>query len=55
MTEAPASLWRERLRSDRREGHADRLDDVEPGPATVVNAEGTISEVAGRVWRLLGR
>ena len=53
--EASAGTRRARLRSDGREGHADRLNGVGPGPATVVDAEGTISEVAGRVWRSLDR
>jgi dephospho-CoA kinase len=53
--EASAGTRRTRLRSGDREDQADRLDDVGPGTATVVDAEGTISEVAERVWRSLER
>ncbi len=53
--EATNETRRDRLRSDGRENHADRLDGVGPGAAIVVDAEGTISEVAERVWRSLGR
>ena len=53
--EASDGTRRARLRSDGREEHTDRLNAVGPGTATVVDAEGTLSEVAGRVWRSLGR
>lgn len=53
--EASDGTRRKRLRSEGREGHADRLSDVGPGTATVVDAEGPLSEVAKRVWRSLER
>jgi len=53
--EASNGTRRKRLRSEDREGHADRLNDVGPGTATVVDAEGPLSEVAERVWRSLER
>jgi len=53
--EASDRTRRERLRSEGRGGHADRLSGVGPGKATVVDAEGPLSEVAERVWRSLER
>ena len=50
--EASDETRRERLRKDDREEHVDRLSGAVPGAATVVDAEGTISQVADRVWRL---
>jgi hypothetical protein len=45
---------RERLRSARRENHLGRGDEPEAGAALLyVDAEGTIDEVAERVWKTL--
>ena len=50
--EASDETRRKRLRLDGREGHVDRMDGVRPDVATiVVDAEGTLSEVAERVRR----
>jgi dephospho-CoA kinase len=50
--EASEETRRNRLRSDAREGHADRMDAVSPDAATIViDAEGTVFEVTERVWR----
>jgi dephospho-CoA kinase len=51
--EASEGTRRDRLRSEGREDQADRLDGVGSGTATVVDAEGTLSEVAERVWQSL--
>ena len=54
--EASDETRRNRLRSDGREEHADRMAAVSPDAATiVVDAEGTLSEVAERVRRLIER
>ena len=54
--EASDETRRNRLRSDGREEHADRMDGVSRDVATiVVDAEGTLSEVAERVWRSIER
>ena len=50
--EASDETRRNRLRSDAREEHADRMDAVGPDATTIViDAEGTVFEVAERVWR----
>jgi dephospho-CoA kinase len=50
--EASDETRRNRLRSDGREEHADRMDGVSPDAATIiVDAEGTLLEVAERVRR----
>ena len=47
---------RNRLRADGREGHADRMDGVSPDERAIrVDAEGTVAEVAERVWRAIKR
>lgn len=47
---------RSRLRSDGREGQADRMEEVTPDAATtVVDAEGSVVEVAERVWQSIDR
>lgn len=54
--EASDETRRNRLRSDGREEHADRMDGVSPDAATIlVDAEGTLSEVAERVRRSIER
>ncbi len=53
--EASDRTRRDRLRSEGRESHADRLNGVGSGTATVVDAEGAISEVVERVWRTVER
>jgi len=54
--EASDETRRNRLRSDGREEHADRMAAVSPDAATiVVDAEGTLSEVAERVRRSIER
>lgn len=47
---------RNRLRADGREGHTDRMDGVSPDERAIrVDAEGTVAEVAERVWRAIKR
>ncbi|GAG40563.1 unnamed protein product, partial [marine sediment metagenome] len=54
--EASDETRRNRLRSDGREEHADRMAGVSSDAATiVVDAEGTLSEVAERVRRSIER
>jgi dephospho-CoA kinase len=54
--EASDETRRDRLRSDGREEHADRMDGVSPDADTiVVDADGTLAEVAERVWRSIER
>jgi len=54
--EASDETRRNRLRSGGRERQADRMNGVAPDAAAiVVSAEGTVPEVAERVWRSIAR
>ena len=54
--EASDGARRSRLRADGREGHVERMDGVSPNAAAIViDAEGTVSEVAERAWRSIER
>jgi len=54
--EASDETRRARLRADGREEHADRMSEAGPTPAEIViDAEGSLSDVAERVRRAIGR
>ena len=53
--EASEGARRERLAADGREAQVDRLDGIEPrGTVQRISADGSVTEVADRIWRAIG-